>query len=74
MGFYGTVTLRKSTIFVDNFRRQPRCRREKRDVMLESGETFAAAWLFLPETAAPGACGFWGPPPSAIVYAVPEFI
>jgi len=28
---------------------------EKRDVTFTSGETFAAAWLFLPETAAPGA-------------------
>src|SRR3954468_610422 len=27
----------------------------KRDVMFKSGEPFAAAWLFLPETAAPGA-------------------
>jgi uncharacterized protein len=28
---------------------------EKRDVMFKSGETFAAAWLFLPEAAAPDA-------------------
>src|SRR5258708_7115125 len=28
---------------------------EKRDVMFKSGETFVAAWLFLPVTAAPGA-------------------
>jgi fermentation-respiration switch protein FrsA (DUF1100 family) len=28
---------------------------EKRDVMFKSGETFVAAWLFLPKTAAPGA-------------------
>src|SRR5690348_17807771 len=28
---------------------------EKRDVTFKSGETFAAAWLFLPETAAVGA-------------------
>jgi uncharacterized protein len=28
---------------------------KKRDVMFKSGETFAAAWLFLPEIAAPGA-------------------
>src|SRR2546423_1579539 len=28
---------------------------EKRDVMFKTGETFAAAWLFLPKTAAPGA-------------------
>src|SRR5260370_39967001 len=28
---------------------------EKRDVMFKSGESFAAAWLFLPKAAAPGA-------------------
>jgi len=28
---------------------------EKRDVMFKSGDTFAAAWLFLPEGAGPGA-------------------
>src|SRR5437867_13197196 len=28
---------------------------EKRDVMFKSGETFAAAWLFLPKGAAPNA-------------------
>src|SRR6266550_5893250 len=28
---------------------------EKRDLMFKSGESFAAAWLFLPKAAAPGA-------------------
>jgi hypothetical protein len=28
---------------------------EKRDVMFKSGETFAAAWLFLPDQARSGA-------------------
>ncbi len=27
---------------------------QKRDVMFKSGETFAAAWLFLPDQAQPG--------------------
>ena len=30
---------------------------EKRDVVFKSGESFAAAWLFLPKAAAPGVGG-----------------